>query len=51
MEPEQNLKVKEKQQRKRTIKEVLVHWKGYPIEDASCDDWNCLLSQFPYLQS
>ena len=51
MEPEQILKIKERQLRNRTIREVLVQWKGYPVKDASWEDWSCLLSQFPYLQS
>ena len=49
MEPKQILKVKEKQLCNRTIREVLVQWKGYPIKDASWEDWSHLLSQFPYL--
>ena len=51
MEPEQILKVKEKQLRNRTIREVLVQQKGYLVEDASWEDWNHLLNQLPYLQS
>ena len=38
MEPEQILNVKEKQLRNRTIREVLVQWKGYPVKDASWED-------------
>ena len=51
MEQKQIFKVKEKQLHNRTIREVLLQWKGYLIEDASWEDWNCLLYQFPYLQS
>ena len=51
MEPEQMLKVKERELCNRTIREVLVQWKGYPIEDASWEYWNHLLNQFLYLQS
>ena len=51
MDLEKILKVKERQLHNRTIKEVLVQWKGYLIEDASWEDWNHLLNQFPYLQS
>ena len=40
MEPEQILKVKEKQLCSRTIREVLVEWKDYLVEDASWEDWN-----------
>ena len=35
MELEQILKIKEKQLCNGTMCEVLVQWKGYPIEDAS----------------
>ena len=35
IEPEQILKIKEKQLRNQTIQEFLVQWKGHPIEDAS----------------
>ena len=35
MEPEQILEMKEKQLCHRIIREVLIQWKGYPIEDAS----------------
>ena len=51
MEPEQILEIKERQLRNRTITKVLVQWKGYPVEDASWEDQNQLLIQFPYLQS
>ena len=51
MEPEQILEMKEKQLRNRIVREVLVQWKGYPLEDASWEDWSRLLMQFPYLQS
>ena len=49
MEPDRILEVKEKQLRNRTIREALVQWKGYPIEDASWEDWDTLISQFPHL--
>ena len=51
MEPEQILETKEKQLRHRTIKEVLIQWKGYPIEDASWEDWDRLVIQFPHLKN
>ena len=49
MEPDRILEVKEKRLRNRTIREALVQWKGYPIEDASWEDWDTLISQFPHL--
>lgn len=51
MEPGQILDIKEKKLRQRTIREVLVQWKGYPVEDASWEDWDRLVIQFPHLQS
>ena len=50
MEPEQILEVKERKLRHRTVREVLVQWKGYPIEDASWEDWDRLVAQFPHLK-
>ena len=50
MKPEQILEGKEKKLRHRTIREVLVQWKDYPIEDASWENWDQLIVQFPYLQ-
>ena len=38
MKPEQMLKVKEKQLRNRTLREVLVQWKCYLVEDASWEN-------------
>ncbi|MCO5577333.1 hypothetical protein L7F22_031162 [Adiantum nelumboides] len=49
MEPEQILDMKEKKLRHRTVQEVLVQWKGYPIEDASWEDWGRLVAQFLHL--
>ncbi|MCO5552317.1 hypothetical protein L7F22_005828 [Adiantum nelumboides] len=49
MMPEQLLEVKERKLRHRTIREVLVQWKGYPAKDASWEDWDRLVAQFPYL--
>lgn len=48
--PESILEVKEKELRHRTIREALVKWNGYPIEDASWEDWGKLVEQFPHLQ-
>ena len=51
MESDWILDVKEKQLRHRTIREALVQWKGYPIEDASWEDWDALITQFSHLQA
>ena len=50
MRPEQILKTREKQLHNQVLRDVLVQWKGYPVEDASWEDWNKLVAQFPYLQ-
>ena len=44
MEPEQILKIREKQLRNQVFRDVLVQWKGYPVEDASWEDWNKLVA-------
>ena len=49
MESDQILDVKEKQLRHRTIREALFQWKGYPIEDASWEGWDALITQLPHL--
>ena len=51
MQPKQILRTKEKQLHNQTIWDVLVQWRDYPIEDASWEDWNHLIAQFPYLQT
>ena len=51
MEAKQILDMKEKPLRHRTIKEALIQWKGYPIEDASWEDWDTLIAQFSHLQA
>ncbi|MCO5602898.1 hypothetical protein L7F22_057038 [Adiantum nelumboides] len=48
MEPEQVLEVKERKLRHRTLREVLVKWKGYTVEDASWENWDDLVFQFPH---
>ena len=50
MELEQILEVKERKLRHKTMREVLVQWKGYPIEDASSEDWDRLVAQFSHLK-
>ena len=50
MKPEMILETKERNLRRRTIREVLVKWSGYPAEDASWEDWDSLVAQFPYLR-
>ena len=44
MEPERILEVEEKALHNHNLWEVLVQWKGYPIEDASWDDWDHLIA-------
>ena len=51
MAPEWILEVKEKALRNRNLREVLVQWKGYPVEDASWEDWDHMSTQFPHLQA
>ena len=48
MEPEQILKIREKQLRNQVLRDILVQWKGYPVEDASWEDWNKTVAQFLY---
>ena len=50
MEPEQILRTREKQLHNRVLQDVLVQLKGYPVEDASWEDWNKMIAQYPYLQ-
>ena len=51
MEPEKILKTRDKQLHNRPIWDVLVKWRGYPVEDASWEDWKKLLAQFLHLQT
>ena len=51
MESEWILEIKEKAVRNRKLWEVLVQWKGYPVEDASWEYWDNLIAQFPHLQA
>ncbi|MCO5602539.1 hypothetical protein L7F22_056672 [Adiantum nelumboides] len=48
MEPEQVLEVKERKLRHRTVREVLIQWKGYIVEDASWENWNDLVAHFSH---
>ncbi|MGJ2631357.1 hypothetical protein ACR8J5_22260, partial [Salmonella enterica subsp. enterica serovar Paratyphi A] len=50
LEPEQIIETKERKLRHGTVKEALVKWKGYPIEDASWEDWDRLITKFPQLR-
>ena len=50
-EPDVILQTREKQLRSRTLREVLVQWKGYPAEEASWEDWDLLKEKFPFLSS
>ncbi|MCO5572583.1 hypothetical protein L7F22_026339 [Adiantum nelumboides] len=44
MEPEQVLEVRKRKLRHRTLREVLVTWKGYTVEDASWENWDDLVA-------
>ena len=50
LKPEGILESQEKKLRHRTMRRVLVKRNGYPIEDASWEDWDLLVNQFPYLK-
>ena len=51
MTPERILEVKEKALRNRNLREVLVQWKGYSVEDASWEDWDHLsVLDFPFFK-
>ena len=50
LKPEEILESQEKHLRRRTMRRVFVKWNGYPIEDASWEDWDLLVTQFPYLK-
>lgn len=47
--PKMILESQEKNLRHRIIRKVLVKWNGDPIEDASWEDWDTLVAQFPHL--
>ena len=49
-EPEQVLDSRQRYLRGKTITDVLIQWKGYTIEDASWEDWDRLVVQFPNLR-
>ena len=52
MEPEWILEIKEKALHNHILWKVLVQWWiGYPVEDASWEDWDKLIAQFPHLQA
>ena len=50
-EPDVILQSREKSLRNRTLREVLVQWKGYPADEASWEDWDLLVEKFPFLSS
>ena len=50
MEPEQVLEIRDRELHHKRIQEALVQWKGYPVEDASWEDWDHLVTQFTHLQ-
>ena len=51
MQPKRFLEIKERQLRQRIIWEVFVLWKNYPMEDASWENWDLLVTQFPHVQT
>ena len=51
MEPEWILEIKKKALHNGSLWEVLVQWKGYPVEDTSWEDWGNLIAQFFHLQA
>ena len=50
METNRIFEMKERKLHRRTICKALIQWKGYPIEDASWEDWDSLVAQFPHLE-
>ena len=50
LKPEGILESQEKEMRHRIMRRILVKWNGYPVEDASWEDWDLLVTQFPYLK-
>ena len=50
MELVQILKTMEKRLRNQILRDVLVQWKGYPVEDSSWEDCNKMIAKFLYLQ-
>ena len=51
MGPEQFLKNKERQLCNWILQDVLVQWKGYPIVDASWEQWNYSVDQITYIRT
>ena len=49
MEPEQILEIKERQLCHKNTREAFVLWKHLPNEDASCENWDQLVAQFPHI--
>ena len=49
-EPERILKTEIRQLRNRTVYKVLIQWKGFSEEEASWEDWDQLVNQFPHLK-
>ena len=50
-EPDVILQTREKQLQSRTLRKVLVQWKGYPADEASWEDWDLLVLKFLFLSS
>ena len=51
MEPEQILEIKDRQLRHKLIREAFVLWKHLPIEDASWENCDQLVAQFPHVSA
>jgi hypothetical protein len=47
-EPEEVLAVRKVQQQGEEVKQLLIHWKGRTVEEATWEDYVMLKSQFPH---
>ena len=50
-EPDVILQSPKKSLRNRTLREVLVQWKGYRADEALWEDWDLLVKKFSFLSS
>ena len=51
LEPDRILETRERTLRNRTIRDHLVHWKGFPMEEATWEEESLLQKDFPELFS